>query len=201
MVQPSPLRNSRSPLALDLYSDGGRSTRSNTRKIRRTIREEEDNDPYCDHGDDSSIASLTPATGSTDDDIIIEDHSVMMVTTKRKKAPTTTTTTTSKTTATATDTFIKSIERLSSEHRLSLTSMATALGLSRQSFYRRCEKYDVNIDDYTTQESKDTFLKSTDLEQRVLNNLSEWKDPDPSTNTNKKVRLSLSSSSLSSWTL
>ena len=125
----------------------------------------------------------------------------MMVTTKRKKAPTTTTTTTSKTTATATDTFIKLIEQLSSEHRLSLTSMATALGLSRQSFYRRCEKYDVNIDDYTTQESKDTFLKSTDLEQRVLNNLSEWKYPDPSTNTNKNVRLSLSLSSLSSWTL
>ena len=110
MVQPSPLRNSRSPLArldgnqqqhhdqdqLDLYSDGGRSTRSNTRKIRRTIREEEDNDPYCDHGDDSSIASLTPATGSTDDDIIIEDHTVTMVTTKKKKkkAPPPTTTTT-----------------------------------------------------------------------------------------------------------
>jgi hypothetical protein len=106
MVQPSPLPR-RSPLArlngnqqqqqhdqdqLDLYSDGGRSTRSITRKIRRTIREEEDNDPYCDYGDDdndddilsSSITSLTPATGSTDADIIIKDHSTTTVTTKKK---------------------------------------------------------------------------------------------------------------------
>ena len=113
MVQPSPLR-SRSPFArldgnqqqqhdqdqLDLYSDGGRSTRSNTRKIRRTIRE----DPYCDYGDDddilsSSIMSLTPATGSTDDDIIIEDHTVTMVTAKKKKAPPPPTTTTTAATA------------------------------------------------------------------------------------------------------
>jgi superfamily I DNA and RNA helicase len=115
MVQPSPLR-SRSPLVrldgnqqqqhdqdqLDLYSDGGRSTRSNTRKIRRTIREEEDNNPYCDvdYDDDissdsstsSSITSLTPATGSTDTDIIIVDHTATMVTTKKKKATTTATT-------------------------------------------------------------------------------------------------------------
>ena len=106
MVQPSPLRN-RSPLArlgnqqqhhdqdqLDLYSDGGRSTRSNTRKIRRTIREEQDNDPYCDSGgddDDISITSLTPATGSTDTDIIIKDHMATMVMTTTKKMATTTT--------------------------------------------------------------------------------------------------------------
>ena len=79
MVQPSPLRNSRSPLArldgnqqqqqhdqdqLDLYSDGGRSTRSNTRKIRRTIREEQDNDPYCDYGDDDDDNSSNSSSGN-----------------------------------------------------------------------------------------------------------------------------------------
>ena len=53
----------------------------------------------------------------------------------------------------------------------------------------------------TNADANEVWLSSStivDLEQRVLNNLSEWKDPDPSTNTtwralqeNKKVRLSL----------
>ena len=64
------------------------------------------------------------------------------------------------------DTFVKSIERLSSEDRLTLNSMAKALGLPRTTFSRYVKKYDVNINDYKAKKTeaqkkrKDTFLKS-----------------------------------------
>ena len=58
------------------------------------------------------------------------------------------------------DTFLKSIERLSSEQRLTQISTAKALGLPIATFQRYVKKYDLKINDYTVKETKDTFLKS-----------------------------------------
>ncbi|OEU12955.1 hypothetical protein FRACYDRAFT_243221 [Fragilariopsis cylindrus CCMP1102] len=60
------------------------------------------------------------------------------------------------------DTFIKSIERLPSEHRSTQTAMAKALGLNRTTFIRKAKKYGIITTDTETKvvETKDTFIKS-----------------------------------------
>ena len=66
----------------------------------------------------------------------------------------------------AKDVFLKSIERLSSDDRLTQKAMAKALGLNRTTFSRYVKKYDVKINDYKAKKTKaqkkrkDTFLKS-----------------------------------------
>ena len=60
------------------------------------------------------------------------------------------------------DTFIKSIERLPSEHRSTQTAMAKALGLNRTTFIRKAKKYGIITTDTETKvvETKDTFIES-----------------------------------------
>jgi DNA-binding protein Fis len=154
MVQPSPLRD-RSPLA---RLDGNQQQQQHdldqldTHKIRRTIREEEDNDPYC-YGDDndilsSSITSLTPATASKNQNTITTSSS-STTTFYRKKVV-----------GETKDTFIKSIERLPSEDRSSQKAMAKALGLSLYTFRSKVKKYGIKWSNYKMRETKDAFLKS-----------------------------------------
>ena len=60
------------------------------------------------------------------------------------------------------DTFIKSIERLPSEHRSTQTAMAKALELNRTTFIRKAKKYGIITTDTETKvvETKDTFIES-----------------------------------------
>ena len=60
----------------------------------------------------------------------------------------------------AKDIFLKSIERLSSDDRLTQPAMAKALGLSLYTFRNKVMKYGMKWSNYKMRETKDTFLKS-----------------------------------------